>query len=718
MKKNIFAVWMLVCMILQYHSSGQVGSHYQFKGPLDDHFRAATLEIGNTYYAVGNTNSYDQVNKILLCKLNSNGTLVWSKTISASATQGQLIYSATDIQAGYNILMPSDDSSWSGIVPITTAPDQNSFNYLYISGSTTDPVTGAQNMLLVKVDANGNVIWARSNFLPADGSVTAEYGISVESAPDGGAFLVGTAMLNGGASAVSVARFDANGKLRWHNRYKDAAVSPGQLIPKQSCIVKEQVSPYPAALAITGLYKPTGSTYNRTFVMRIAHGGNELFLRGAYPSGILQNNMPVGDEGDDIVPDPVLSGGNISNFVVSGTIGFNSLYLLRVNVNGLFTNGYQIKPPLTQKFTAISLVPTATNDVAVSGIYDDNSFNLRTYLMQVSQSTGVVSGCKTYNDTKPLGNEHISRRVSGFILATTQIGTAQDAMAITLDGTGAENPTCKEVAVSTSNITAGSRTALDTISNRDTTVAEVYPGPTDVSEPNDSCIYVDPPPFNCSQCVDSFRYRQCCCSNKNGSITYTVCFRFDTTICWNKTNWNITVNFGDGSSTTFTKADSVCHTFTGPGMYKVCYTLTGYFFNGVSWSLCSAQRCQWIMVAPCGTNLPPCTAVKCTPPPPFTEAKPQVTAVEALHAAIQDVTIQPNPLDGHMNAIVSFELLSHENLSILLVDVNGKILYSQAVAFDKGKHMVNLPAYNLAKGIYFVKVITQKNTQTLRLVND
>ena len=72
-----------------------------------------------------------------------------------------------------------------------------------------------------------------------------------------------------------------------------------------------------------------------------------------------------------------------------------------------------------------------------------------------------------------------------------------------------------------------------------------------------------------------------------------------------------------------------------------------------------------------------------------------------------DMVIYPNPTEGIFNVEIKNALFSE--LSIFITDIQGKIVYSN---FDKNSAIdyskqINLT--NLAKGIYFIKVITESN---------
>jgi hypothetical protein len=74
-----------------------------------------------------------------------------------------------------------------------------------------------------------------------------------------------------------------------------------------------------------------------------------------------------------------------------------------------------------------------------------------------------------------------------------------------------------------------------------------------------------------------------------------------------------------------------------------------------------------------------------------------------------EVTIYPNPSDG----ILNFENLN-EDATVFLNDSRGLVLFSRTVKVDAPS--VHLMEYNLAAGIYFVRIINSKGSQVKKLM--
>ncbi len=76
-------------------------------------------------------------------------------------------------------------------------------------------------------------------------------------------------------------------------------------------------------------------------------------------------------------------------------------------------------------------------------------------------------------------------------------------------------------------------------------------------------------------------------------------------------------------------------------------------------------------------------------------------------------SIQPNPATE--NTIVVFNN-NLSNTQIILNDVAGKVVYQKNLAAINSGYQLTIPLNNMAKGVYFIKVISDSGTQTQKLV--
>jgi TolB-like protein len=120
-----------------------------------------------------------------LVKTDANGNVIWAKT-----------YGGTSDDLFYNFLQTSDGG------------------YI-LAGSTSSFGAGGSDVFLVKTDANGNIIWAKTY-----GGTSSDGAFSVQQTSDGGYILAGfTYSFGAGGSDVFLIKTDANGNIIWAKTY-------------------------------------------------------------------------------------------------------------------------------------------------------------------------------------------------------------------------------------------------------------------------------------------------------------------------------------------------------------------------------------------------------------------------------------------------------------------------------------------------------------------
>jgi len=120
-----------------------------------------------------------------LVKTDANGNVIWAKT-----------YGGTSDDLFYNFLQTSDGG------------------YI-LAGWTSSFGAGGSDVFLVKTDANGNIIWAKTY-----GGTSSDGAFSVQQTSDGGYILAGfTYSFGAGGSDVFLVKTDANGNIQWAKTY-------------------------------------------------------------------------------------------------------------------------------------------------------------------------------------------------------------------------------------------------------------------------------------------------------------------------------------------------------------------------------------------------------------------------------------------------------------------------------------------------------------------
>jgi hypothetical protein len=74
----------------------------------------------------------------------------------------------------------------------------------------------------------------------------------------------------------------------------------------------------------------------------------------------------------------------------------------------------------------------------------------------------------------------------------------------------------------------------------------------------------------------------------------------------------------------------------------------------------------------------------------------------------------PNPADDELN--VSFDLPNTDDLTILMVDLSGKIIQKHLVKAKEGKNLVMMNTQELAAGMYQLRIVTSNGQKTLPFI--
>jgi uncharacterized delta-60 repeat protein len=138
------------------------------------------------YIVAGFTRSFGAgYNDIFLIKTDANGNIIWAKTYGGIYTD-----SATSVQ-------------------------QTSDGGYIVTGSTYSFGAGGYDIFLIKTDANGNIIWAKTY-----GGTNDDRASSVQQTSDGGYIVAGyTRSFGAGGDDFFLIKTDANGNIQWAKTY-------------------------------------------------------------------------------------------------------------------------------------------------------------------------------------------------------------------------------------------------------------------------------------------------------------------------------------------------------------------------------------------------------------------------------------------------------------------------------------------------------------------
>jgi hypothetical protein len=158
-----------------------------YGGSSDDYARFVQQTSDGGYIVAGTTYSFGAGEwDIFLIKTDAKGNIQWAKAYGGKGSE-----QASSVQ-------------------------QTSDGGYIVAGYTTSFGAGKGDVFLIKTDANGNIIWAKTYGGKGDNSVS-----SVQQTSDGGYIVVGTTgSFRGGDTDIFLIKTDAKGNIQWAKTYK------------------------------------------------------------------------------------------------------------------------------------------------------------------------------------------------------------------------------------------------------------------------------------------------------------------------------------------------------------------------------------------------------------------------------------------------------------------------------------------------------------------
>ncbi|MHA1821453.1 MAG: SBBP repeat-containing protein [Promethearchaeota archaeon] len=171
-------------ILLKYSPSGNLLWNRSWGGSGNDYGEGVTLDKVGNIYVCGYSNSYTASTDVILLKYDSSGNLLWNTTWGGSSTEYAISVASDDISNIYitgrtqsygagldDIFILKYNSSgnllWSktwGLSSFESAKDISigENNDLYITGVTSSFGAGLYDIVLLKYDLNGNLLWNRT----------------------------------------------------------------------------------------------------------------------------------------------------------------------------------------------------------------------------------------------------------------------------------------------------------------------------------------------------------------------------------------------------------------------------------------------------------------------------------------------------------------------------------------------------------------------------
>ncbi len=185
--------------LIKTDANGNIIWAKTYGGTFGEYARSVQQTSDGGYIVAGFTSSFGAGNgDIFLIKTDANGNIQWSKTYGGASFD-----SATSVQ-------------------------QTSDGGYIVAGYTQSFGAGNGDIFLIKTDANGNIIWAKTY-----GGASYDLATSVQQTSDGGYIVAGsTESFGAGSWDIFLIKTDANGNIQWAKTYggiyRDSATSVQQ----------------------------------------------------------------------------------------------------------------------------------------------------------------------------------------------------------------------------------------------------------------------------------------------------------------------------------------------------------------------------------------------------------------------------------------------------------------------------------------------------------
>jgi TolB-like protein len=182
---NSFGKGELDIFLIKTDAKGNIQWAKTYGGTEDEFAYSVQQTSDGGYIVAGSTRSFGEDGDILLIKTDANGNIQWAKT-----------YGGERSERAYSVQQTSDGG------------------YI-LAGETWSFGAGWRDIFLIKTDAKGNIIWAKTYGGEVDDGAS-----SVQQTSDGGYIVAGyTLSFGGGWYDIFLIKTDAKGKIQWAKTY-------------------------------------------------------------------------------------------------------------------------------------------------------------------------------------------------------------------------------------------------------------------------------------------------------------------------------------------------------------------------------------------------------------------------------------------------------------------------------------------------------------------
>ncbi len=223
-------------ILIKTDANGNVQWAKTYGGIYSDYAYSVQQTSDGGYIVAGYTYSFGAGGPdIFLIKTDANGNIIWAKTYGGTGEYARSVQQTSDggyIVAGntssfgagyYDIFLIKTDANgnvqwaktYGGIYPDSATSVQQTSDGGYIVAGFTYSFGAGGDIFLIKTDANGNIIWAKTY-----GGTNQDFARSVQQTSDGGYIVAGgTYSFGAGGADVFLIKTDANGNIIWAKTY-------------------------------------------------------------------------------------------------------------------------------------------------------------------------------------------------------------------------------------------------------------------------------------------------------------------------------------------------------------------------------------------------------------------------------------------------------------------------------------------------------------------
>jgi uncharacterized delta-60 repeat protein len=333
-------------LIIKLDSSGNIQWSRAIGGTNFDEARSIQQTSDGGYIVAGWTNGFGTIDDVLIIKLNSSGTIQWSRVIGG-----------TNVDIAYSIQQTSDGG--------------------YIVAGRTESFGTGGDALIIKLDSSGNIQWSR-----AIGGTNGEEALSIQQTSDGGYIVAGiTNSFGAGNYDALIIKLNASGNIQWSRAIGGTGSDQARSIQQTS----------------DGGYIVAG--YTESF----GTGGDILIIK-LNSSGNIQWSRAIGGTGSDQASS--IQQTSDGGYIVAGsTNSFGAggdVLIIKLNSSGNIQWSRAIGG--TNSDYARSIQQTSDGGYIVAG--DTLSFGAGSFdfLIIKLDSSGNISGCGNVLNVSPTNN--------------------------------------------------------------------------------------------------------------------------------------------------------------------------------------------------------------------------------------------------------------------------------------------------------------------------